>query len=135
MKHINLEYTRLVDAKLSQYGISTAQAEALYHILHDEGLSQTQLRQRLGITAPSLSTLIDSLVSKDLVTRRSDPADPRRLKLYITAQAQPIVDHFASIKKSIYSEFRKDMSEAQLALFGEWLQQFLDSLKQQSRKN
>ena len=132
IKHINLEYVRLVDTRLSVYGVSTVQGEALYHISLDEGLSQTQLRHHLGITAPSLSVLIDSLVSKGFVVRHSDPVDPRRLKLFLTPQAKPVVEKFAAIKRGIYAEFHKDMSEAQLALFGEWLQQFLDSLKQQS---
>ena len=131
LKQINLEYAKLMDSRLGKYNLSAAQGEALYYISLDEGLNQSKLRKQLGISAASLSTLIDSLASKQMVERRTDPADPRRSKLYLTRRAKPVAAEIAIIKQGIYTGLKQTMSEAQLAVLGEWLEQFLDNLKQQ----
>ncbi len=133
LKQINLEYAKLMDTSLSGYGTSGAQGEALYYISLEEGLSQSQLRGHLGISAASLSALIDALASKQLVERRADPADPRRTKLYLSPQAKPITKEIAIIKQGIYTGLKQTMSEAQLTLLGEWLEQFLENLQQQAQ--
>jgi DNA-binding MarR family transcriptional regulator len=131
LKHINLEYTRLMDDKLRAHGVSTAQGEALYFISLNEGLSQSDLKKELGISAPSLSVLIDSLVAKELTERRPDPSDPRRIKLFLTAKASPLAIEISTLKQDIYTGLRKNMTEAQLAMLGELLERFLESLTQQ----
>lgn len=132
LKLINLEYGKLMDSRLSKYHLSAAQGEAVYYISLDEGLSQSQLRKQLGVSAASLSSLIDSLEAKQVAERRADPDDPRRSKLFLTKEAKPIASEIATIKQGIYTGLKQTMSEAQLAVLGEWLEQFLDNLKQQT---
>jgi DNA-binding MarR family transcriptional regulator len=134
LKQIYLEYTRLMDGKVGQYGISSSQAEALYYISMDEGLSQSQLKKHLGISAASLSSLVDSLATKQLAERKPDPSDPRRIKLYLTKKSKAFVGEIVDIKQAIYAGFNQSMSPAQLALFAEWLEQFLSNVKQQSQQ-
>lgn len=133
IKQIYLEYTRLMESKVGQYGISSSQAEALYHVSMNEGLSQSQLKKHLGISAASLSSLIDSLAAKQLAERKPDPTDPRRTKVYLTEKSRAFVGEIADIKQTIYAGFNQSMSPTQVALFAEWLEQFLDNVKQQSQ--
>ena len=133
IKQIYLEYTRLMESKVGQYDISSSQAEALYHISMNEGLSQSQLKQCLGISAASLSSLIDSLATKQLAERKPDPSDPRRTKVHLTEKSRAFVGDIVEIKQTIYAGFNQSMSPAQVALFAEWLEQFLDNVKQQSQ--
>jgi len=133
IKQIYLEYNRLMESKVGHYGISSSQAEALYHISTNEGLSQSQLKQHLGISAASLSSLIDSLAAKQLAERKPDPSDPRRTKVYLTEKSRAFVGEIAEIKQTIYAGFNQSMSPAQITLFTEWLEQFLSNVKQQSR--
>jgi DNA-binding MarR family transcriptional regulator len=129
---INTEYLRLMDAKVKPFGVTAAQSEALYYISQKEGLSQSQLKSSLGITAASLSVLIDSLTAKQLVERHPDPKDPRRTMLYLTPSSKKFVGEIAAIKQDIYSGLKESMSDAQLVLFAEWLEQFLSNLQQQA---
>lgn len=130
---INTEYLRLMDAKVKPFGITASQSEALYYISQKEGLSQSQLRSSLGISAASLSVLIDSLTAKKFVERHPDPKDPRRTMLYLTPASKKFVSEVAAIKQNIYTGLKESMSDAQLALFGEWLEEFLANLERQSK--
>lgn len=130
---INTEYLRLMDAKVKPFGITASQSEALYYISQKEGLSQSQLRNSLGISAASLSVLIDSLTAKKFVERHPDPKDPRRTMLYLTPASKKFVGEVAAIKQDIYTGLKQSMSDAQLALFSEWLEEFLANLERQSK--
>lgn len=135
MRLINTEYLKLLDAQVKQFGITAAQSEALYGISEDEGLSQSQLKNSLGVSAASLSVLIDSLSAKQLVERRLDPRDPRKTMLYLTPASKKFAGQIGIIKQDIYTVLKESMSDAQLALLTEWLEQFLDNLQRQSKSN
>ena len=130
---INTEYLKLMDTKVKPFGITASQSEALYYIFQKEGLSQSQLRSSLGISAASLSVLIDALTAKQFVERRPDPKDPRRTMLYLTPASKKFVNEVAAIKQAIYTSLKESMSDAQLALFAEWLEEFLANLERQSQ--
>ncbi len=131
LKQINTEYAKLMDNKFARFGISAAQGGALYYISLQEGLSQSELRVHLGVTAASLSALIDCLTDMQLVERRADQIDPRRHNLYLTDKAKTFIDELVAIKHRVGTELKSDMSTAQLALLGEWLEQLLQNLKKQ----
>lgn len=135
MRLINTEYLKLLDARVKPFGITAPQSEALYGISTDEGLSQSRLKNLLGVSAASLSVLIDSLSAKQLVERRPDPKDPRRTMLYLTPASKKFVGQIGVIKQDIYAALKESMSDAQLALLTEWLEQFLDNLQRQGKSS
>ncbi|MGF7228755.1 MAG: MarR family winged helix-turn-helix transcriptional regulator [Candidatus Saccharibacteria bacterium] len=131
MRLINTEYLKLLDARVKPFGITASQGEALYGISEDEGLSQSQLKNSLGISAASLSVLIDSLSAKQLVERRPDPKDPRKTMLHLTPASKKFVGQIGVVKQDIYTVLKGSMSDAQLTLLTEWLEQFLENLQRQ----
>lgn len=133
MRLINAEYLKLLDERVKPFGITASQSEALYGISTDEGLSQSRLKNTLGISAASLSVLIDSLATKQLVERRPDPKDPRKTMLYLTPGSKQFIGEIAAAKQDIYTALKQSMSDAQLALLTEWLEQLLGNLQQQGK--
>ena len=135
MRLINTEYLKLLDARVKPFGVTASQSEALYGIFTNEGLSQAQLKSSLGVSAASLSVLIDSLSAKQLVERHPDPKDPRKTMLYLTPASKKFVGQIGAIKQDIYITLKGSMSDAQLALLTEWLELFLDNLQQQNKSS
>ena len=133
MRLINAEYLKILDSRVKPFGITAPQSEALYGIYTNEGLSQSRLKDLLGVSAASLSVLIDSLSDKQLVERRPDPKDPRKTMLYLTSASKKFVGEIGVIKQDIYVYLKGSMSDAQFALLAEWLEQFLENL--QATKN
>lgn len=73
-------------------GLSQAQWRALAHLSRQEGINQVTLAESLEIQPITLARLIDRLQEAGLVARRPDPEDRRAVRLYLTAQAQDIID-------------------------------------------
>ena len=64
--------------------ISVPQFRAMGYIDQNQGASLSDLANHIGLTLPSMSKLIDGLVSRKLVTRTSDALDRRRICLSLT---------------------------------------------------
>lgn len=65
--------------------LSVAQFRTLAYIKNNNGASLSSLAAHIGLTLPSMSKLIDGLVSRGLVTRDSDPEDRRKICLCLTS--------------------------------------------------
>ncbi len=64
--------------------LSVAQFRTLAYIKNNDGASLSSLATHIGLTLPSMSKLIDGLVSRGLVTRNADQADRRKICLCLT---------------------------------------------------
>jgi DNA-binding MarR family transcriptional regulator len=65
-------------------GMSVPQFRALAYIRHHPGTNLSALSAHLGISLPSASLLVERLVRQDLVTRETDPASRRRIRLTLS---------------------------------------------------
>jgi DNA-binding MarR family transcriptional regulator len=61
--------------------LSVPQFRVLVYLHRHEGASLSDIAEHLGLTLPSMSKMIDGLVARQLVTRRMDPGDRRRVTL------------------------------------------------------
>jgi DNA-binding MarR family transcriptional regulator len=72
-------------------GLPTADTGALRHIVwaaqEEQPLSPALLGRRVGMTSAAVTVLLDRLERADLVVRRRDQADRRRVTLHPTASA------------------------------------------------
>ncbi len=68
--------------------LTTQQLRVLGFVVKEPGLSGHTLGQRLGVSAPTASGLVDRLVDKGLVRRVDDPDDRRVRRLYVTEDGQ-----------------------------------------------
>ena len=64
--------------------ISVPQFRAMAYIDRNAGASLSDLANHIGLTLPSMSKLIDGLVSRRLVTRTAHSTDRRRICLSLT---------------------------------------------------
>jgi DNA-binding MarR family transcriptional regulator len=65
--------------------LSVPQFRVLVYLHRHEGASLSDIAEHMGLTLPSMSKMIDGLVVRQLVTRRMDPGDRRRVTLAPTA--------------------------------------------------
>ncbi len=82
-----------------------------------EEVVQQDMAEMLGKDKSAILRLIDSLESKGLVVRNSDPLDKRKNVLSVTPQGTEVIQHFAAIAVTINEEFVKDISQADLDTF------------------
>jgi DNA-binding MarR family transcriptional regulator len=88
-------FVALANQVLTAYQLSPAARQALAVLDGADGpLSPTEVARRLIVTTASITSLLDTLQRRDLIERRPDPADRRRLLITITPAARDLVRSF-----------------------------------------
>ena len=85
-------------------GLSRAQWRALAHLQRCEGTNQSRLAELMELEPISLARLIDRMEEAGLVERRSDPADRRAHRLYLTARAGPKLEQGRALGDAVRNE-------------------------------
>lgn len=75
---------RRIQSVLDAYDCSVDAWRVLDLLSGDEGRSMTALAEDAALPAPTLTKLIDQLVDRNVVFRRVDPADRRRVLVQLT---------------------------------------------------
>lgn len=90
LKRAHKAANHLLRRTLEPLGLTPVQAAALRQLLDHNGLSLNELAERMQTDAPTLSGVVDCLVSAGYAERREDPQDRRRLRLFATEMAWQI---------------------------------------------
>jgi MarR family transcriptional regulator for hemolysin len=85
-------------------GLSRAQWRTLAELQRCEGTNQSRLAELMEIEPISLARLIDRMEEAGLVERRSDPADRRAHRLYLTARARPKLEQGRALGDAVRNE-------------------------------
>ena len=112
----------LFDQMLQPDGLTHVQAFVLNHLYKDNGLTQTELSERMDIGTVTISGLVDRLEANGWVSRKTDEKDRRAKRIWLT-------DKVGSIRKTMFSGIDEvndltfdGMSDAEIV-------QFIDLLK------
>ena len=65
--------------------ISVPQFRTLLFLNRHEDASLSEVAEHIGLTLPSMSSMVDGLVTRGLATRETHPSDRRRMTLRLTA--------------------------------------------------
>lgn len=117
-------YDRLEGSTLTQ-----AQARALKHIAHNEGLKQRDLADILEIQPITLARLVDQLEEMDLVERRADPEDRRAHRLHVRAQARPHLEAIEKVARDIRAHALEGLNDKEVAAAVAALAKIRDTLR------
>lgn len=81
-------------------GLSHAQVGMLFMLSYHQDASVNQIADFLGITKSAVTQLLEPLVDKSLVTRRSDPKDKRIARLSLSAKGKSQISKIAKLKSA-----------------------------------
>jgi DNA-binding MarR family transcriptional regulator len=72
--------------------LTLAQLRVLFRLRNRGPMPSSQLASGLGVTLPTVSSVIDRLAGKGLVDRNDDPSDRRRVIVGVTAAGRETVE-------------------------------------------
>jgi len=82
---------------LSGYGLFPMQELVLLQLCEQDGISQTQIAERLEIEAPTVSKTLKKMEGAGLITRRTDSEDARVMRIFLTAKGRLLEQHILDI--------------------------------------
>lgn len=97
--------SRFVRAELWRHkpeGLTIAQFRALAYVNAYPDAAPSEVADYLMLSRPAVTRLVDELVKRRLVARKSDAADRRRFALTVTASGRRMLDsHFTLVRKLV----------------------------------
>ena len=88
---LSREMSRYVQSRARAAGYTHEQWRALWYLDRNSGITQACLAEMLDIQPISLTRTLDRMASAGLIERRPDPRDRRAQQLFLTPQAEPII--------------------------------------------
>lgn len=79
-------------ARIRELGLSIPQFDLLSTLSEGEGISQSELAERLYVTKGNVSGLVDRLVQAGLVERRAIAGDRRSYAMHLTAEGRRLAE-------------------------------------------
>lgn len=95
-----------------------------------DGLTLTQLNERVLFKQPTLSKLVGRMEKEKLLIRAKDGADKRTIKIFILPQGQTLVADLLAQAKAHEAKVLADYSEEQQQLLKSMLRSLIVHLKE-----
>lgn len=70
--------------KTEAMGMSEGSRRVLFHLAHNDALTQLELARRTHLSAPAISVLLQKMEGDGLVSRAADPNDQRAILVRLT---------------------------------------------------
>ena len=118
-----------LESRLACAGASLPAWGVLSCAVDEEGLSQRQLAERMGIEAATLTRHLDRLEADGLVVRRRDREDRRILRVFPTSAARQLHEKMATVADSLDADLTAGFSERDLAHLRRLLARLSDNLE------
>ena len=119
----------LVSSALSKMNLHIGQERLLMELWQQDGLTQTELCDRLCIEPPTLTKMLSRLEKTELLEKRRDLEDARVSRIFLTEKGhswqQPITELWLDLEETILAE----LSLEERLLFRRLLMQIYQNLK------
>ena len=129
IKQIN---TRILNKLLAQKNITAFNGEQgrILHVLwENDGISNQELSKRSGLAMSSLTTMLERMEEKNLLTRKGCPKDKRKCLLFLTEYANSLKKEYDEISDKMTKLSFEGISEDERLAFEKTLENILHNLE------
>lgn len=95
LSHAERRLVQRLAKVLAEEGCSVEEWRVMSAVADGQGHPMTEIAEHVLMPAPSLTKLVDRMVAGNLVYRRPDPDDRRRVLLHLTARGRMLHDRAA----------------------------------------
>lgn len=117
--------------KVKEYNIDVTieMLEVLYVLWQCDFINQQEIAEKTNRNKASLTSLIDNLVNRNLVTRRQDPSDRRNNLIVLTQEGVAYQEKLIPMLVEVYESFKIDISSSEMESAIRVLQKLYQKMK------
>src|SRR5688572_21982118 len=91
----------LAEKLWSEIGLHVGQDMLLLQLWPEEGLTQTELAERLYIQPATVTKTLKRMEQTGLIERRGDPEDQRVSRVYLTEQGRALLQPYEEVRDKL----------------------------------
>jgi DNA-binding MarR family transcriptional regulator len=110
-------FQRLLERRISPYGVTRGQWYFLRVLWITDGLSQRELSARVGMMEPTTVIALRSMERAGLIRRVRGADDRRKVRVSLTAKAKRLRNELLDVARTITDEAESGLSPHDLAAF------------------
>lgn len=92
IRTIHRAFSRAMQARVADHGVSIGQWFFLRVLWEEDGLTQRELSQRVGMMEPTTVTALNGMERRGLVQRVRNPHDRRKVNIFLTPKGRGLRD-------------------------------------------
>jgi DNA-binding MarR family transcriptional regulator len=123
---------RRVHTRLEEVGLYRGQQFVLFVLWENEGLSHSELAEKILVRPATTTNLLKRMEKAGLVERRPDPDDQRVSRVYLTDAARSMRDTVEATWQQIDEQTFAGFSSEERILFERFLLRVQDNLMQKT---
>lgn len=108
---------RVLATWLAKYGIPVSCWFLLRALWLQDGISQRELSECLGIAEPAVVATLRTMERLDLVTRERDDTDRRRMRVLLTKRARALQPELLAMAQDVNTQLMQAIPEPERAAF------------------
>ncbi len=110
-------FQHLLEKRIAPYGVTRGQWYFLRVLWTQDGLSQRELSERVGMMEPTTVIALQSMEKAGLVRRSRSADDKRRAQVWLTPKAKRLKQRLLPVARHITMQAREGVTRAEFELF------------------
>jgi DNA-binding MarR family transcriptional regulator len=107
-------FSRVLQSKIAPHGVSIGQWYFLRVLWEEDGLTQRELSQRVGMMEPTTVTALNGMEKRGYVKRVRNAKDRRKINIYLTDKGRALKARLLPFVPEINRVACRNISEADL---------------------
>ncbi len=107
--------------------LTVTQLRLLGHLYENEGMGNAELADRLYVTRPSVSALLERLERGDFIRREVSPNDRRGIRIFLQERGRQVVASLREELRQYVADLMESMTDEDLERFRESVNTFVES--------
>lgn len=121
---------QLMDERLHRYNLTRAQTEIMMLIGMENGIEHRALLERLGVTSPTLTSVLNDLEKRGLLRRDVSEKDARVRLIFLTEDGRQVANDVQQEAKAILDIVFQDFSPQEIEMLSQLLGRIVDKSTQ-----
>lgn len=126
-------FSRLLERRTLTHDVSAGQWRFLRQLWREDGITQRELSERVGMREPTTVVALKSLEKAGLITRKKTEDDRRKTYIYLTPHAKKLELVLAPMNAEIHEIATRGMTDDEVETLQTLLRRVIENLSDQTR--
>jgi DNA-binding MarR family transcriptional regulator len=117
INHLARLLAQALAVRIAPYGVVPGQFAQLLALYEQDGLSQRELCDRVGIEQPTMANTLQRMQRDGLVRCIPDPSDRRRIRVYLTERARAIEPDLVTAARAVNATATEGLTDPEIASY------------------